>query len=111
MKTSSSLHSLLLIATISLLPGCGDAPEPANPADTTVPASTADAERIAALRTQLDDLKHQAQQVKDANDIKRLQRAYGYYVEEGLWDEVVNLFADNATLEIARDGVYVGKER
>lgn len=74
-------------------------------------ASSAEATEITALRQQLATLQARAQQVKDSNDIKKLQRAYGYYVEEGLWDEVANLFADTATLELARDGVYSGKER
>ncbi|MES2606969.1 MAG: nuclear transport factor 2 family protein, partial [Pseudomonadota bacterium] len=74
-------------------------------------ASSPSAEEAAALSAQFATLQARAQQVQDANDIKKLQRAYGYYMEEGLWDEVANLFADNATLELARDGVYSGKDR
>jgi hypothetical protein len=32
-------------------------------------------------------------------------------MEEALWDEVLQLFAENATLEFGRDGVYSGKQR
>ena len=30
---------------------------------------------------------------------------------QALWDEVANLFADDGTIELALDGVYVGKAR
>ncbi|MES2624771.1 MAG: nuclear transport factor 2 family protein [Pseudomonadota bacterium] len=111
MKQVSPFCSLLFISVIALLQGCGEVAEPANPPMLEAAVVVPDVERISALRAQLESLKQRAQQVQDANDIKRLQRAYGYYVEEALWDEVVNLFADDATLEMARDGVYIGKER
>ena len=46
--------------------------------------------------------------VNDINDIENLQRAYGYYVDKMLWDDVVDLFADDGTLELGQSGVYVG---
>ncbi|HEY0342892.1 MAG TPA: nuclear transport factor 2 family protein, partial [Steroidobacteraceae bacterium] len=49
--------------------------------------------------------------LQDVNDIKRLQRAYGYYVDAGMWDQVADLFAENGTVEFALDGVYRGKAR
>jgi SnoaL-like domain len=90
------------VAALCVLSACS--PQPTE-------AITATADPLIPLREQLASLQARAQQVKDANDIKKLQRAYGYYVEEGLWDEVVSLFSDTATLELARDGVYGGKER
>ena len=73
MKTTSSFCSLLLIAALGLQ-GCGDTSPPAN---VVTADSSVDAARIAEMRNQLEMLKQQAQRVKDANDIKRLQRAYG----------------------------------
>ena len=49
--------------------------------------------------------------LEDTNAIERLQRAYGYYLDRGLWDEAANLFAADATLEVGLDGVYVGQKR
>ena len=49
--------------------------------------------------------------VDDAKAVKRLQRAYGYYIDKGLWDEAADLFADDGSIEIALDGVYLGKAR
>ncbi|MGR3323731.1 MAG: nuclear transport factor 2 family protein [Pseudooceanicola sp.] len=60
--------------------------------------------RIAALEARM-------QRVEDIENIKRLQRAYGYYLDKGLWDEVVRLFAPDGTAEIAQRGVFRGPER
>ncbi len=67
--------------------------------------------RLAALDEELASLEREIGLLEDTKAIKRLQRAYGYYMEEALWDEVLQLFADDATLEFGRDGVYAGKER
>lgn len=66
--------------------------------------STALQQRVAALQTR-------AVALRDINDIKRLQRAYGYYSDSGQWDQVAGLFARTATLEIGLDGVYRGQDR
>ena len=76
----------------------------ASAAQNQVPGLAATGQLIAAL-------EQRKSLIQDANDIKRLQRAYGYYVDEALWDEVADLFADNGSIEIALDGVYVGKQR
>ena len=44
--------------------------------------------------------------IEDINAIKRLQRAYGYYFDEGLWDEMAELFSADATFEMGLDGAY-----
>jgi hypothetical protein len=65
----------------------------------------------AALDQRLAVLEARITRLADINAIKRLQRAYGYYLDEGLWDDAANLFADDATLEIGQDGVYRGRAR
>ncbi len=95
---------LLALLSLLLAGSCSGPPVTTQP----VTGETAD---LAVLQQQLSTLQARAEQVKDANAIKKLQRAYGYYVEKGLWDEATKLFADDATLELARDGVYIGKER
>jgi hypothetical protein len=72
------------------------------------PAETSERE---ALASRIAALEQRKSLIEDSNDIKRLQRAYGYYVDEALWDEVADLFADNGTIEIGLDGVYAGKAR
>lgn len=59
--------------------------------------------------TQLEILAAQAQRVADVADIKRLQRAYGYYLDRSDWDEVVGLLTEDVTAEYGPSGVYVGK--
>ncbi len=73
--------------------------------------STAEVARLAALAAQIDSLEQRKSRLEDINAIERLQHAYGYYVDRALWDDVAALFADDGTIEIGLDGVYVGKER
>jgi hypothetical protein len=70
----------------------------------SIPATRDLEARIAALEARKTLLE-------DTNAVKRLQRAYGYYLDRGLWDEAANLFAADATLEVGLDGVYVGQRR
>ena len=73
-------------------------------------AAGMDGKQITEYRERIKVLKARAQRIKDSNDIKRLQRIFGYYFDRGLWDEMKDLFSENATLEYARDGIYKGKE-
>jgi hypothetical protein len=68
-------------------------------------------QKIAALQQKIVELDAAADRIEDTSEIKRLQRAYGYYVDKAMWDEVADLFADDGTIEIGLDGVYVGKKR
>jgi hypothetical protein len=76
-----------------------------------VRTTTVDNDRLVKLQAQVASLEQRKTHLEDINAIKRLQRAYGYYLDEALWDEVANLFADDATIEIGLDGVYRGKKR
>ena len=61
-------------------------------AGATQEASDATA-RLAALQTQLAALEHDVGLLEDTKAIKRLQRAYGYYVDKKLSREIGALFA------------------
>ncbi|HTY51436.1 MAG TPA: nuclear transport factor 2 family protein [Steroidobacteraceae bacterium] len=65
----------------------------------------------AVLERQVEFLSAEAQRLQDASDIKRLQRAWGYYVQSARWDDAVDLFTDDASLEMGLDGVYRGRAR
>ena len=56
-------------------------------------------------------LTERVQALEATRAIKKLQRAFGFYVDRGLWGEAADLFADNGSIEIGVDGVYVGKPR
>lgn len=60
---------------------------------------------------QIDELVLRVERLEGTRAIKKLQRAFGYYVDRGLWGEAADLFTDNGTIEIGMDGVYVGRER
>ena len=68
------------------------------------------AARAAAARARLAAVEARTTRVADVNAIQNLQGSYGYYTDKMLWDEVVDLFADDGTLEIGPSGVYVGKD-
>lgn len=99
-------RAVTLAGAVLALSACGD-DAAVTEAGAQAPASAAQA----ALGERLAALEHRTSLIEDANDIKRLQRAYGYYVDHAFWDEVADLFAADGTIEIGLDGVYVGKPR
>jgi hypothetical protein len=90
----STGRSRLLVAAVLLA---------AVPLATPAAAQDVDAE-IAALTLRVERLE-------GTRAVKKLQRAFGYYVDRGLWGDAADLFADDGTIEIGIDGVYAGKER
>jgi hypothetical protein len=64
-----------------------------------------------AMDAELDALTARVEKLEGARAIKKLQRAFGYYVDRGLWKDAADLFADEGSIEIGIDGVYVGKAR
>ncbi len=64
-----------------------------------------------SLPQQVAALQARVTALQDINDIKRLQRAYGYYLDAGQWDQVAGLFSRDGTVEIGLDGVYRGRPR
>ncbi|MGI4881268.1 MAG: nuclear transport factor 2 family protein, partial [Janthinobacterium lividum] len=76
---------------------------PCTPAAAAAGKSGADVER------QLTALSAEVDRLEGARAVKKLQRAFGYYLDRGLWSEAADLFADDGTIEIGMDGVYVGK--
>lgn len=72
---------------------------------------TASANAAADVEDDIAELLSRVEQLEGGRAIKKLQRAFGYYVDRGLWQEAADLFADNGTIEIGIDGVYVGRQR
>ena len=68
-------------------------------------------EKSMVLQRQLKQLESEADRIEDVRALKRLQRVYGYYVDQGLWNQAADLFEPQGTIEIGLDGVYVGQER
>jgi hypothetical protein len=59
----------------------------------------------------LDALEARITRLEDMNQIERLQRTYGYFVDKGQWTQLSELFSDDATLEIGGKGLFLGKAR
>jgi hypothetical protein len=87
-----------LLAAAALAAGCSG------------PPSSGDAD-VAALRAQVSALERRVQRADDYVDLVNLQDAYGYYVDKSRWDDAADLFAADATLEIAGRGLFVGQDR
>lgn len=63
----------------------------------------------AQLRKQVAAQEARLQRLEDIQAIERLQRAYGFYVDKNLWDQVVDLFAEKSSVELDQRGVFEGK--
>ena len=72
-------------------------------------AATAAAQSNDALDARLDGLEAQVAAAEDVAAIKRLQRQYGYYVDKGMWEDVADLYAENAVANYPA-GTYVGHD-
>lgn len=59
----------------------------------------------------LDALDARITRLEDMNQIERLQRAYGYFVDKAQWTQLAELFSEDATLEIGGKGLFTGKDR
>ena len=60
---------------------------------------------------QVAELIERVERLEATRAVLKLQRAFGYYVDRGLWNEAADLFAEDGTIEIGLDGVYAGKAR
>lgn len=63
---------------------------------------------------QADSLARKAGAIATAlieeGEVQNLQAAYGYYVDRKMWDDVADLFTENATYDVAGEGLYRGRE-
>ena len=64
-----------------------------------------------SVDAEISALTLRVERLEGTRAVKKLQRAFGYYVDRGLWGDAADLFAADGTIEIGADGVYVGKER
>ena len=72
-------------------------------------ATNAAAQSADALGARLDAVEAQVVAAEDVAAIKRLQREYGYYVDKGMWEDVADLYTDDAVANYPA-GTYVGHD-
>lgn len=76
----------------------------------SVAATAQQADSRQALEMRIDRLQTKVESIESLRAIKRLQYAYGHYVEFGLWNDFADLFTDDAVTNYqqgarGRDGV------
>src|SRR3979490_1514638 len=63
---------------------------------------------IAALPARIERLEHDLAVQQDIHQIRRIQYTYGYFIDKSQYNEVVDLFADDAEVWFL-GGIYQGK--
>ena len=64
---------------------------------------------IKELREEVGLLTRRVNNLEDTNSIRNLQYSYGYFMDKGLYDEVVELFCEDGVLSFM-GGLYKGKK-
>lgn len=63
------------------------------------------------IEARFKGLEDKVRVLEDLEAIQKLQKAYGYYLEHWMVEELIDLFADNPQTELSlRVGRYLGKE-
>ena len=62
-----------------------------------------------SIEARLNHLEADVIAAEDVRAIKRLQRAYGYYLDKGMWEDLAALFTDDAVANYPA-GVFIGHE-
>jgi hypothetical protein len=74
-------------------------------------AGSASSKTIAALKARIAATRLEIDRVRAYDDIENLHSAYGYYLDKNYWDDIADLFArQDASMELAQRGVYVGQD-
>jgi len=66
--------------------------------------------QVGQLTQQLDAAQQRVTRLEDTKAIEKLTRAYGYYIDKGLWSQVVDLFAEDGTVQLGGEGIYKGRQ-
>ena len=61
------------------------------------------------VEKKLEEVSNRLGILEDAQEIRNLHHAYGYYIDKCLYEDVVDLFADDGEVHFA-GGIYKGKE-
>ena len=66
---------------------------------------------VEEMEAKIKSLESRIQTMEDIEDIKKLQRAYGYYLEHWMAEDIIDCFADGDEAELlVAAGHYKGKE-
>jgi hypothetical protein len=79
-------------------------------ASTVAGISKPKADPDASLKDQVDRLSNQVASLQDASAIRRLHQAYESHLDQGRYEEAVNMFADDGEV-VFNGGVFAGRDR
>ncbi len=68
-----------------------------------------DTDMLAKLEKRIDALEHELGVQQDINDVRKLQYAYGYFIDKSQYNEVADLFAKDGEVWFL-GGIYKGIE-
>jgi len=66
-------------------------------------------DRLQALENKVEELTNQVGILEDTQAIRKLHHIYGYYLDKCIYEEVVDLFAEDSEVRFMR-GIFKGKE-
>lgn len=67
--------------------------------------------QVEELEARMKALEDELRSVKDIQEVEKLQRIYGYYLEHWMASEIIDLFADGPDVALEwPEGKYLGKE-
>jgi hypothetical protein len=66
--------------------------------------------QVKTLTEQLAQTQTRLQTLEDVKEIEKLTRTYGYYIDKGMWSQVVDLFAEDSAVQLGGSGVFRGKK-
>jgi hypothetical protein len=72
--------------------------------------SKSGADQSTGLQDQIDRLSAQVGILEDANAIRKLHQSYETYLDQGMYEEVVSLFADDGQVYF-NGGIFSGKDK
>ncbi len=100
MRHGFATAALVTVAAAACVTGATTAPAQASASDSRASSS-------AAIQARLDRLDAEITAGEDILAIEKLQRAYGYYVDKGMWEDVADLFTQDAVANYPA-GVFIG---
>ena len=74
-------------------------------------AATNDRAELIEIQKDLDILGLKIERLQARNQVEKIQRAYGYFVDKGQWPAIADMFAPDGTYEIGGRGVFIGPKR
>lgn len=90
----------LIFLSVFLLNSCGDS---------NMDAANVEPVIDPVISARIDRLEAAIERAEDVAAIKRLQKAYGYYLDKGMWTDLAEFFHDDAVANYPA-GVFKGKE-